>query len=127
MTIEMILEYVWLILGVSYHYLGLLLPYLLVYTAITLFGLPGFFMGRFYERHLWWREIKSGRRLGELIEGQLKERDDLIEQQKTAIEIREEQAELMEIQQKRLVGLSHEIDEVATGINFQALKRRRRA
>lgn len=33
----------------------------------------------------------------------------------------------MEIQQKQLVGLSHEIDEVATGINFQALKRRRRA
>ena len=123
----MILEYVWLILGVSYHYLELLLPYLLVYTAITLFGLPGFFIGRFYERHLWWREIKSGRRLGELIEGQLKERDDLIESQKAAIEIREEQAEDMEIQQKRLVGLSHEIDEVATGINFQALKRRRRA
>ncbi|KKL81725.1 hypothetical protein LCGC14_1991870 [marine sediment metagenome] len=124
---EMILEYIWLILEYTYHYLKLLLPYLLVYTGITLFGLPGFFIGRFYERHLWWREIKSGRRLGELIEGQLKKRDDLIEQQKTAIEIREEQAELMEIQQKRLVGLSHEIDEVATGINFQALKRRRRA
>ncbi len=123
----MILEYVWLILGVSYHYLGVLLPYLLVYTAITFFGLPGFFLGRWYEGHQWRQEIKSGARLGELIEGQLKERDDLIEQQKTAIETREEQAELMEIQQKRLVGLSHEIDEVATGINFQALKRRRRA
>ncbi len=124
---EMILEYIWLILGFIYHYLEFFLPFALGFTALTLFGLPGFFIGRFYERHLWWREIKSGRRLGELIEGQLKERDDLIEQQKAAIEIREEQAELMEIQQKRLVGLSHEIDEVVTGINFQALKRRRRA
>ncbi len=124
---EMSLEYIWLILGYAYHYLKLLLPYLLVYTGITLFGLPGFFLGRWYEGHQWRQEIKSGKRLGELIEGQLKKRDDLIQSQKTAIEIREEQAELMEIQQKRLVGLSHEIDEVATGINFQALKRRRRA
>ncbi len=123
----MILEYIWLILGVSYHYLGLLLPYLLVYTAITSFGLPGFFIGRWYERIQWRREIKSGKRLGELVQIQLKKRDDLIKRQATAIEIREEQVELMEIQQKRLVGLSHEIDEVATGINFQALKRRRRA
>ena len=123
----MVLEYIWLILGYAYHYLGLLLPYLLVYTAITLFGLPGFFIGRWYERIQWRREIKSGKRLGELVQIQLKKRDDLIERQKLAIEIREEQAEFMEIQQKRLVGLSHEIDEVATGINFQALKRRRRA
>ena len=127
MTIEMILEYVWLILGVTYHYLGLLLPYLLVYTGITLFGLPGFFIGRWYERIQWQREIKSGKRLGELVQIQLKKRDDLIKCQAAAIEIREEQAELMEIQQKRLMGLSHEIDEVATGINFQVLKRRRRA
>ena len=122
---EMILEYVWLILGVSYHYLELLLPYLLVYTAITLFGLPGFFIGRFYERHLWWREIKSGRRLGELIEGQLKERDDLIEQQKTAIEIREEQTELLEDQQKQLIYLAHQMNKSIFEVNIDKLKRRR--
>ena len=124
---EMSLEYIWLILGVTYHYLGLLLPYLLVYTAITLFGLPGFFIGRWYERIQWRREIKSGKRLGELVQIQLKKRDDLIKRQAAAIEIREEQAAFMEIQQKRLVGLAHEIDETAIGINFQALKRRRRA
>ena len=127
MTIEFILEYVWLILGVSYHYLGRLLPYLLVYTAITLFGLPGFFIGRWYERIQWRREIKSGKRLGELVQIQLKKRDDVIERQKLAIEIREEQAEFMEIQQKRFVGIAHEMDEAAMAINYEVLKRRRRA
>ena len=125
MTIEMILEYVWLILGVSYHYLGLLLPYLLVYTAITLFGLPGFFLGRWYERIQWRRELKNGNRLGQLIKMQLSERDDLIERQKVAIEIRENQTELLEHQQKELIGLSGKMNEVVLQVNVETLKRRR--
>ena len=123
----MVLEYVWLILGFIYHYLEFFLPFALGFTALTLFGLPGFFIGRWYERIQWRREIKSGKRLGELIRLQLKERDDVIKRQAAAIEIREEQAEFMEIQQKRFVGIAHEMDEAAMAINYGALKRRRRA
>ncbi len=123
---EMILEYIWLIFGFIYHYLVFFLPFALGFTAITLFGLPGFFIGRWYERIQWRREIKSGKRLGELVQIQLKKRDDLIKRQAAAIEIREEQAEFMEIQQKRFVGIAHEMDEAAMAINYEALKRRRR-
>ncbi len=122
---EMILEYVWLILGVSYHYLGLLLPYLLVYTAITLFGLLGFFLGRWYERIQWRREIHDGTRLGQLIKIQLRQRDDLIDRQKAAIEIRENQTELLEHQQKQLIYLAHQMNKSIFEVNIDKLKRRR--
>ncbi len=127
MTIEMILEYVWLILGVSYHYLGLLLPYLLVYTAITFFGLPGFFLGRWYEGHQWRLEIKSGKRLGELVQEQLKKRDDRIGKLTKEIAELESKIEQVGIKHKRMIGLSQEIINVAVSEDVETLKRRRRA
>ncbi|KKN59470.1 hypothetical protein LCGC14_0541820 [marine sediment metagenome] len=107
--LQMVLEYVWLILGVSYHYLVLLLPYLLVYTGVTLFGLPGFFIGRYYERLQWRREIKSGKRLGELIQFQLKNRDEKIKTlTEETVELKKE-AEEMKDKHRRMIGLAKEM------------------
>ncbi len=114
-----------IITGYIWHYLVFLLPWVLAYTALTSCGLPGFFLGRWYERLQWRREIKSGKRLGQLIREQLKDRDTRILQLTKAIQLRDEQAEDMEVQQKELVGLAHKTDEVAMRINFEALRRRR--
>ncbi len=114
-----------IILGVTHHYLGLLLPYLLVYTAISFFGLPGFFLGRWYEGHQWRLEIKSGKRLGELVQEQLRQRDKKIKQLTMAIEIRESQTELLEHQQKQLIGLAHQMNKSIFAVNIDKLKRRR--
>ena len=118
-----------IILSYIYHYIKQFFPYIfiiiLIISGIFTCGLPGFFIGRWYERLQWRKDIKSGKRLGELIHKQLKDRDNRIEHLTSHIAIREEQTELIEAQQKRLVNLSHKMIEVVMEVNIETLKRRR--
>ena len=120
MTIEIILAYI-------YHYLNFLLPYALAVSVIFLAGVPGYIIGKFWERHKWRREIKSGARLGELIKEQLGKRDNRINHLTSEIKKHEDRIEQVGIKHKRMIGLSQEIINVAVSEDVETLKRRRRA
>ena len=120
MTIEIILAYI-------YHYLQFLLPYALTISAIFLAGVPGYIIGKFWERHEWKRDIKNGNRLGELAQEQLKKRDSRIRQLTGALKYREDQIERVGVKHRRMIGLSQEILNVAISEDMEMLRRRKRA
>ena len=120
MTIEIILAYI-------YHYLQFLLPYALTISAIFLAGVPGYIIGKFWERHEWKRDIKNGNRLGELAQEQLKKRDARIRQLTGVIKFREDQIERVGAKHRQLLGLAQEMINVAVSEESEMLRRRKRA
>ncbi len=105
--------------------LEIALPILIVGLAsgVILYGF--IYLGRRIERFEWRRELKNGTRLGQIIQIQLKERDERIRQLVLAVKTRENQTELLENQQKQLIGLAHKMNETIFEVNIEKLKRRR--
>ena len=113
-----------IILGYIWHYLVWAWPYFTVIASLALVNIAIFHAGRWVEHRKWRLEIKNGNRLGELVQEQLRQRDKKIKQLTMAIEIRESQTELLEHQQKQLIGLAHQMNKSIFAVNIDKLKRR---
>lgn len=116
-----------IILGYIWHYLQAVWPYFVVIGFFSLVNIGMFHAGRLVEWHQWRREIQNGKRLGELVEEQLKKRDTRIQQLTIAIKYREDQIERVGVKHKQLIGLSQEIINVAISEDSELLRRRKRA
>ena len=113
--------------GYIWHYLVIIWPYFLVIGSLALSYIEVFYIGRWIERHQWRKEIKDGKRLGELVQEQLKKRDNRIGKLTKEITELESKIEQVGIKHRRLIGLSQEIINVAVSEDAETLRRRRRA
>ena len=84
-----------------------------------------FSCGRWLERHQWRKEIKNGKRLGKLIQGQLRKRDNRIQSLVVEIQEKDDRIERVGIKHKRLIGLSREIQDVVISEDVELLKKRK--
>ena len=116
-----------IILGYIWHYLQAIWPYFVVIASLSLSYIAVFHAGRWVEHRKWRREIKSGRRLGELAQEQLKKRDARIRQLTSALKFREDQIERVDAKHRRMIGLSQEMLNVAISEDTETLRRRKRA
>ncbi len=115
-----------IILGEIYNKLHLIFPYALIISAVFLVGLPGYFVGKYYERHTWRRELEAGNRMGAVVREKIGKRDARIKQLTRRIAKDEARLEWAEGQHRELVGLVNEMSVVLME-KHRTLARRRRA
>ena len=116
-----------IVLGYIWRYVQTIWPYFVVIGFFSLVNISIFYLGRWVEHRKWRREVKSGERLGELAQEQLKKRDERIRRLTKEIAQLENRIEQVGAKHRRMVQLSQEMIDIAISEDSETLRRRKRA